>query len=121
MTDERQRDRLSQLLLEMLKAGLTQRVLARKIGISYASVQAYVNGDQYPRMESKVKIAAYKGWTLEELEAYLEDRPVKAQDNNIDEFLQGVRTMTPGNAAKVAKAALDRVLEAAGDYQVTDG
>jgi len=114
MAEEPQKQRLSKLLRE-LQGDLSLRTFARKIHINYASVSAYIHGDSYPESKNLEKIATAKGWTLEELEAHLEDRPLEPV-KPVEEVLRDVRVMSPEDATKVAEAALHRIAEAAGVY-----
>jgi transcriptional regulator with XRE-family HTH domain len=104
---DEQKQRLSRLLHQM-QGELSQRAFARKIQINSGSLQQYMIGDAFPEKENREKIAAARGWTYEELMAYLSDRPVEPTQS-IDELLQNVRTLSPQDALKVLRVALDVV------------
>jgi transcriptional regulator with XRE-family HTH domain len=106
MSDPRQ-EKLAALLSSM-QNGRSLRRFARDINVSYASLSAYILGDSFPEMRNLEQIAKAKGWTRDELEAYLDDRPVE-QKLPIEAVLREVRQMTMKDALKVAEAALERV------------
>jgi transcriptional regulator with XRE-family HTH domain len=105
--DDRGKERLIKLLQEM-QGEFSIRAFARHLKIGYASLSAYMLGDSFPEARNLEKIAHYKGWTREELEAYLGDRPFE-RSRTIDDILKEVRAMSPQEAMLVARAALDRV------------
>lgn len=116
MAHEQQKQRLSTLLREM-QGELSLRAFARKIEINYGSLNAYLFGDSFPETRNLEKIATAKGWSREELEAYLENRPLKPR-SPVEDVLRDVRVMSPQDATKVAEAALHRIAEAAGVYNL---
>ena len=107
MSDQKQRERLATLLNEM-QGDLSQRAFARRVRINYASLSSYMLGEQFPETKNLEKIAAAKGWTREEMEAFLANRPVEPK-RSLDEVLQEVRAMPPQEALIVAQTALNVV------------
>lgn len=93
-------------LLERMRGDLSQRAFARKVRINVGSLQQYMIGDHFPKLENLEKIAIANRWTREELEAYLDDRQVEPT-RAIEELLQEVRTLTPQEALEVVKVALE--------------
>jgi transcriptional regulator with XRE-family HTH domain len=106
MSDSQQ-ERLASLLRAM-QAERSLRKFARDIKISYASLSAYILGDSFPEMRNLEQIAKAKGWSREELEAYLDDRPVESK-LAIEDVLREVRQMNPKDALRVAEIALARI------------
>lgn len=106
MSDLKQRRLAS--LLQSMQAGRSLRKFARDTGISYASLSAYILGDSFPEMRNLEQIAKAKGWSRDELEAYLEDRPVEPR-LAIEDVLREVRQMNPQDALRVAEAALVQI------------
>ncbi len=105
MSDYEPRERLIELLSEM-QGDSSLRALARRLKVNYASLSSYIMGEQFPEARNLEKIAIVKGWTRKELEAHLEGRSVEPTQS-IDEILQNVRTLSPKDALRVARVALD--------------
>lgn len=114
MAQEQQKQRLSKLLRE-LQGDLGLRAFSRKIGINYASLTAYMFGDSFPESKNLTKVAVAKGWTLEEIEAYLDDRPVEPE-KPIKEVLKEIRIMSAQDAKRAATEALNRLAQLAGAH-----
>lgn len=62
--------RLSELV-KNIRGERTQRQFAKQIGVSFAAVRSWEEGESYPVLENLGKIASACGMTLEELLAYL--------------------------------------------------
>jgi hypothetical protein len=118
--DALHKERLARLLIEMQESlSLSNRAFGEFIGADYMSIQSYIKKTATPGKGNLIKIAKARGWTLEELEAHIEDRPV-SQKYRLEEILQEVRALDPVQAAEVAKVAMNRAMEGVGKYHVNE-
>jgi hypothetical protein len=100
-------------LLENMRGQTSKRKFARDLRLSYASLIAYLNGDQFPETDNQIKIAEKLRWTQEELLAYLDDRPV-SRTKSIAPLLQEIRAIdTLEDAEQAARVALEQVVRLA--------
>lgn len=98
-------DRLVDLVRE-LRGDLSQRQLAKKLGVSDSSVHFWEAGTAWPGTQNLKKLAKMKGWTLDELQAYLEGE-VPRRSLSVQQLLAEVRSLPFSEAAQVAKVALE--------------
>jgi transcriptional regulator with XRE-family HTH domain len=102
------RQRLAELLKRLISdKNWSERELARQLGISPTSVQAYVDGVTYPGEENRANIARLLGMTREELDAELEAKPVRRR-NTVEEVSQEIRAMNRDEFAQIARVVFDR-------------
>jgi transcriptional regulator with XRE-family HTH domain len=102
------RQRLADLLKRLISdKNWSERELARQLGISPTSVQAYVDGVTYPGEENRANIARLLGMTREELDAELEAKPVRRR-NTVEEVSQEIRAMNRDEFAQIARVVFDR-------------
>ncbi|MBW4541683.1 MAG: helix-turn-helix domain-containing protein [Myxacorys chilensis ATA2-1-KO14] len=92
-------------LLEQMRGDLSQRQFARKVQINVGSLQQYMIGDHFPRLENLEKIAIANRWTREELEAYLDDRQIAGPGRPLNDILQDVRRLSSKEALEVIRVA----------------
>lgn len=98
-------DRLVNLVRE-LRGDLSQRQFAKKLGVSDSSVYFWEAGTAWPGTQNLKKLAKIKGWTLDELQTYLEGE-VPVRTLSVQQLLAEVRALTFSEAAQVAKVALE--------------
>ena len=76
---ERRRFLLAELLRKhMAERNLSQRQLARSLGLNPTSVGAYLDMSAWPGPDNRDNIAEVLGWSRLELDAYLEERPLQS-------------------------------------------
>ncbi len=102
------RSKLAALVKE-IRGIQSQRTFAKKIGVSFASIQSWENGDAVPSTENLKLLASLSGYTLQGLIAFLEDRPIP-KGESVEEIAQKIRQMTPRQLAVVGQAVSDRLL-----------
>jgi transcriptional regulator with XRE-family HTH domain len=104
-------------LLEELQGDLSKRKLAKQLGVSPSSVHFWATRMSWPEPSSLRKLAKMKGWTMGELQAYLEGEHLEGeqfeQSLTVQQLLAEVRSLPFEAAAKVAKVALE-TMEAKG-------
>lgn len=107
-------------LLRELRGERSQRSFAQLFGVSNQAVQNWEKERTWPDDENLQKLADLKGWTLKQLQAYLEGVPQAEQDINytgfvetseltlnVQQLLAQVRSLPFQAAAQVAQAALE--------------
>ena len=107
-------------LLRELRGERSQRSFAQFFGVSNQAVQNWEKERTWPDDENLQKLADLKGWTLKQLQAYLEGVPQAEQDINytsfvetseltlnVQQLLAQVRSLPFQAAAQVAQAALE--------------
>lgn len=111
MSLELQRARLSDLLRGYRTNNeLSQRALARRLGINPTSLMAYLDATAYPLPDTRERIAKALGMTPGELEAYLNDVPMQPL-NSLEQVKQDVRAMNPEDFLEIVEVVFRRLLE----------
>ena len=95
-------------LVRELRGSLSLRDFAEKIGASHTDVRRWESGKGEPRLRVLGKIAAFRGWTLDELMVYLEGEPLP-KEQRIPQLLAEVRSLPFEDAVQVAKVALETI------------
>jgi len=98
--------RLAALLIE-LRAGRSFREFAGLIGTTHTNVRQWEQGRGEPRLRVLTKIAALKGWTLNELQAYLEGESLPKSSSSVQQLISEVRGLSFEAAAQVAAVAVE--------------
>jgi len=98
--------RLAALLTE-LRAGRSFREFADLIGTTHTNVRQWEQGKGEPRLRTLGKIAALKGWTLDELQAYLEGESLLKNSSSVEQLIEEVRRLSFEAAAQVAAVAVE--------------
>ena len=96
------------ILLKELRGERSLREFADTIGATHVSLSSWESGKGEPRMRVLSKIAALKGWTLDELMVYLEGEP-RPKEPRIPQLLAEVRSLPFEEAVQVAKVALETI------------
>lgn len=107
-------------LLRELRGERSQRSFAQFFGVSNQAVQNWEKERTWPDDDNLQKLADLKGWTLKQLQAYLDGVPQAEQDINytsfvetseltlnVQQLLAQVRLLPFQAAAQVAQAALE--------------
>jgi transcriptional regulator with XRE-family HTH domain len=98
--------RLAALLTE-LRAGRSFREFADLIGTTHTNVRQWEQGKGEPRLRVLGKIAALKGWTLDELQAHLEGDSLPKNSSSVEQLIEEVRCLSFEAAAQVAAVAVE--------------
>lgn len=90
------------------------REFGRLLGVAATTVQGWENGDYTPETYSLIKIAAMAGYSLEELLAHLDGKPVE-QPNEVDRILKSISHLPLKQVALIGHAVTDRLASAVAD------
>lgn len=107
-------------LVKELRGERSQRTFAKLLGVSNQAIQYWEKERTWPDDDNLQKLAALKGWTLLQLQAYLQGEPQVDEALNsaeggevsegvisVQQLLAQVRTLPFQAAAQVAKVALE--------------
>ncbi len=100
------------MLLQELRGDLSQRQFAKELGITHSTIQSWEAKLSWPGTLNLVKLASLKGWSFDQLQAYLEGEQdmeviVERVELPISRILLAVRSLPFDAAAQVAKVALE--------------
>ena len=93
-------------LLKQLRGDCSFREFAGALGTTHTNVRQWESGKGEPRLRVLGRIAALRGWTLDELMVYLEGDTIP-KEPRIPQLLAEVRSLPFSEAAQVAKVALE--------------
>lgn len=96
-------------LIKKLRGNQSQRAFAKSFGVSFASVQAWENGDSMPSTENLALIANKSGYTLQGLIAYLEDRPIP-KSSSLEEIVMQIKSLPFNQVVLIDRAVSDRLV-----------
>lgn len=96
------------ILLKELRGSRSYRDFAEMIGATHTDVRRWESGKGEPRLRVLGKIAALRGWTLDELMVYLEGEALP-KGPRIPQLLAEVRSLPFEDAVQVAKVALETI------------
>ncbi len=108
------------VLLKELRGNCSFREFAATIGTTHTNVRQWESGKGEPRLRVLGKIAAQRGWTLDELMVYLEGEALP-KEPRIPQLLAEVRSLPFEDAVQVAKVALETIAskgESSGSIQL---
>lgn len=97
--------RLAALLIE-LRGNCSLREFAHQIGVSHNDVRRWESGKGEPRLRVLSKIAALKGWTLDELKIFLEGE-LPSRELNVQKVMADVRSLPLEAVAQIAALAVE--------------
>lgn len=97
-------ERLTTLIQE-LRGALSQGQFAKKLGVSRPAVSMWESCQSWPDAENLQKLALLKGWSLEEIQAYLADGQLPSTDL-VEQIVSKVRTLPTEAVAQIAAAAV---------------
>lgn len=93
-------------LLKELRGNSSYREFAATIGTTHTNVRQWESGKGEPRLRVLGKIAALRGWTLDELMIYLEGE-LPPEEQRITQLLAEVRSLSLEAVAQVAAVAVE--------------
>lgn len=94
------------ILLKEVRGERSLREFAELIGATHVSLRAWESGKGEPRMRVLGKIAQMKGWTLDQMESYLEGGQMPSEPQ-VQQLLAQIRSLPFSEAAQVAQVALE--------------
>ncbi|NMG11724.1 helix-turn-helix transcriptional regulator [Brasilonema sp. UFV-L1] len=111
-------ERLAKLVKE-LRSSQSQHQFAKKLGVSRSSVTFWESGQAWPDMENLEKLAALKGWSLSELQAYLVHggTPTSESLYGLEQILNAIRLLPSEALAEVVNAGVQTLISRSGATQ----
>lgn len=92
--------------IQELRGSQSQRQLAKQLGVSQGSVNLWESGQSLPDTENLDKLAALKGWSLSDLQAYLVKGDLPDREP-LEHILNTVRSLPLEAVAQVAAVAVE--------------
>jgi transcriptional regulator with XRE-family HTH domain len=98
-------ERLAELIKE-LRGATSQRRFSQQLGVSKSCVNFWESGLAFPDTENLEKLAAFKGWTLAQLQTYLVIGELPS-DEPLQQILSLLRSLPTDAVVQVASAAVE--------------
>lgn len=101
--------------IEIVKLGrgsMSQRAFGQLLGVSATAVQLCEKGQSIPDTENLAQIAVRAGFTLEELLAHLEGKPM-LEPVDTNDLLKKIQCIPISELAVIGRAVMDRLAAAA--------
>lgn len=95
-------------LIKEMRGNCSFREFAATIGTTHTNVRQWESGKGEPSLRVLRKMAAQRGWTLDELMVYLEGSALP-KGPRIPQLLAEVRSLPFEDAVQVAKVALETI------------
>lgn len=92
--------------IQELRGSQSQRQLAKQLGVSQGSVNLWESGHSWPETENLEKLAALKGWSLQDLQTYLV-RGELPNPEPLEQILNTVRSLPSEAVAQIAAVAVE--------------
>ena len=92
--------------IQELRGSQSQRQLAKQLGVSQGSVNLWESGQSLPDTENLDKLAALRGWSLSDLQAYLVKGELPDREP-LEHILNTVRSLPLEAVAQVAAVAVE--------------
>lgn len=92
--------------IQELRGSQSQRQLAKQLGVSQGSVNLWESGQSLPDTENLDKLAALRGWSLSDLQAYLVRGDLPDREP-LEHILNTVRSLPLEAVAQVAAVAVE--------------
>jgi transcriptional regulator with XRE-family HTH domain len=102
---ESKTERLARIVAE-LRGSKSQRQFAKELGVSQSSVRFWESHLAWPETENLEKLAALRGWSLSDLQAYLVDGELP-EEEPLEQVLRTVRSLPLEAVARVAAVAVE--------------
>nr|WP_228056326.1 helix-turn-helix transcriptional regulator [Microcoleus sp. LEGE 07076] len=109
--DAEARKKLSEVV-KLARGDLSFSAFGRLLGVSGSAVQYWEKGQVLPDTKNLTQIAAKAGFTMEELMAHLEGKPMP-EPVNTNELLKKIQCMPISELAVIGRAVMDRLAAAA--------
>lgn len=115
LMDSLAQERLSNLIKE-LRGERSQRNFAKSLGVSYASVRTWEEGESMPSVKNLKKIAKYSNQSVEELLNHLSgEGENKSSINKVpslkiaEEVIPYIKDLPKKESAKLAKFLIEKI------------
>jgi transcriptional regulator with XRE-family HTH domain len=99
-------------IVKLARGDLSFSAFGRLLGVSGAAVQYWKKGQVLPDTKNLTQIAARAGFTMEELMAHLEGKPMP-EPVNTNEILKKIQCMPLSDLAVIVRAGMERLAAAA--------
>ena len=99
-------------IVKLARGDLSFSAFGRLLGVSGAAVQYWEKGQVLPDTKNLTQIAARAGFTMEELMAHLEGKPMP-EPVNTNEILKKIQCMPLSDLAVIVRAGMERLAAAA--------
>ena len=109
--DAEARKKLTEVV-KLARGDLSFSAFGRLLGVSGAAVQYWEKGQVLPDTKNLTQIAARAGFTMEELMAHLEGKPMP-EPVNTNELLKKIQCMPLSDLAVIVRAGMERLAAAA--------
>lgn len=109
--DAEARKKLSEVV-KLARGSMSFSAFGRLLGVSGSAVQYWEKGQVLPDTKNLTQIAARAGFTMEELMAHLEGKPMP-EPVNTNELLKKIQCMPLSDLAVIVRAGMERLAAAA--------
>jgi len=109
--DAEARKKLSEVV-KLARGSMSFSAFGRLLGVSGAAVQYWEKGQVLPDTKNLTQIAARAGFTMEELMAHLEGKPMP-EPVNTNDLLKKIQCMPIADLAVIVRAGVERLANAA--------
>ncbi|MCU0542478.1 MAG: helix-turn-helix domain-containing protein [Oscillatoriaceae cyanobacterium Prado104] len=99
-------------VVKLARGSMSLSAFGRMLGVSAASVLYWEKGQVLPDTKNLAQIATRAGFTMEELMAHLEGKPVQ-EPINTNELLKKIQCMPISELAVIGRAVMERLAAAA--------
>ncbi len=99
-------------VVKLARGDLSQRAFGKLLGVSSTAVQLWEKGQSIPDTENLAQISVRAGFTLEELLAHLEGKPMR-EPVDTNELLKKIQCMPLRDLAVIVRAGVERLAAAA--------
>ncbi|MEG4069663.1 helix-turn-helix transcriptional regulator [Microcoleus sp. Pol11C2] len=99
--------------VKLARGSINLTAFGKLLGVSPASVLYWEKGQVLPDTKNLTQIAIRAGFTMEELMAHLEDKPVQ-EAVDINDLLKKIQCIPISELAVIGRVVMDRLAAAAG-------
>ncbi|MCW6048575.1 helix-turn-helix domain-containing protein [Lyngbya sp. CCAP 1446/10] len=99
-------------VVKLARGSMSFSAFGRLLGVSGSAVQYWEKGQVLPDTKNLTQIAARAGFTMEELMAHLEGKPMP-EPVNTNDLLKKIQCMPISELAVVVRAGVERLAAAA--------
>ncbi|MEG4390706.1 transcriptional regulator [Microcoleus sp. N9_A2] len=109
--DAEAKKKLSEVV-KLARGSMSLSAFGRLLGVSAASVLYWEKGQVLPDTKNLTQIATRAGFTMEELMAHLEGKPMR-EPVDTNELLKKIQCMSLSDLAVIVRAGVERLAAAA--------
>ena len=104
------RQRFADLINRLVNELASRRAFARKIGVTSSAVTGWQECKSIPDFENLTAIAAYSGYSIQDLQNMLLGKPVASQIGEITQIKNKIQTMKVRDLTEVYRLVSDRLV-----------